>query len=79
MNAAENGQNEYVQFFQYNMFRKPFLIFALTMPMVIVESKQFEIKEFENPTVSFLVNSNVTSKTIIMFSTVFPKSTVASF
>ncbi|KAL3982331.1 DB module family protein [Acanthocheilonema viteae] len=34
----------------YNMFKKPFLIFALTMPMVIVESKQFEIQEFENPT-----------------------------
>ncbi|VIO86910.1 Uncharacterized protein BM_BM2848 [Brugia malayi] len=31
------------------MFEKTFLIFLLTVPVVIVESKQYEIKEFENP------------------------------
>ncbi|OZC11079.1 hypothetical protein X798_01905 [Onchocerca flexuosa] len=40
----------YLSAFLYNMFKRTFLIFSLAMLMVTVESKQFEIKEFENPT-----------------------------
>lgn len=42
------------------MFGEAIFVFALTM-QVIVQSKQYEMKEFENPTVSLLFNSNITS------------------